>query len=710
MRKNYFKNFLILTIFLFLASFVYGCSGGGSSITSQSGLIDDSRPKVPISLNLFAAPGTAAIPTTAVGSVEITVYRGTIYDPAREVFNITYAEFSARQASIGVFAGDTYSIVLNAKAKNDPLADTEFVYKASIDSLYVPLEPVSGESYVAPVAMSLNQTAQIKIYPARIAFEPLEKRTVKYGEAYSRIEVVVYDQFGRIFEGIKDSITLSIDPLDNTTITPSITGTATVAPVNGIAVFTNISLAASETSSSGNTRFAASIGASASVASSVVTRSEDILIFNQSNKPVIAGLEFEKQPLPLAGAGRVWDSFRVAIIDQYGNIVDTSETVTLSATAGSLSGTLAVRAQNGIASFTGVTAGAAASINLKASITGFNTFSEGVRIIAGAVSKTRLFVTNYSGIYYYDLYYGDDSSGLVVRGMNAGSQKIDAVKKVKSSFDKEKLYILTDNNKFRVLSDLESGTPGASEFDLGAFNTEKLSDFAPSVDNLSVYLISSKGVYKWHIVNEPNFVIANTNNTDYTNTAGATEIKNNKLYLNGSVVIAPFDFSEYPPKASTPILFNAGPSLIALSGDKKYAAVSEVRGSNVYLIDTATEKFERVPLGQPEPSGTAYLKFSNYGNALKLYLAKYSDAMIYSYNLSSGAGSVIVADSSSTIKPVAIDTDKTGRLLFTLNGSGSAFVRIFDTKNDVFVDDIMLNDSIGQNISYINTVNSMVVY
>jgi hypothetical protein len=709
MRKNHFKNFLILTLLMFLASFVYGCSGGGGgSITSQSGLIDD-RPKVPISLNLFAAPGAAAIPSTAVGSVEITVYRGTIYDPAREVFNITYAEFSARQASIGVFAGDTYSIVLNAKAKNDPLADTEFVYKATIDSLYVPLESSTGGGYVAPVAMSLNQTAQIKIYPARIAFEPLEKRTVKYGEAFSRIDVVVYDQFGRIFEGIKDSITLSVDPFDNTTITPAINGTATVTPVNGVASFTSISLAVAA-ASSGNTRFAASIGASASVASSVVTRSEDILIYNQSNKPVIAGLEFEKQPLPLAGAGRAWDAFRVAIVDQYGNIVDTNETVTLSASAGSLSGTLAVRAQNGIASFTGVTAGAAASINLKASITGFNTFSEGVRIIAGAVSKTRLFVTNYSGIYYYDLYYGDDSTGLVVRGMNAGEQKIDAIKKVKSSFNKEKLYILTDNNKFRVLSALESGTPGASEFDLGAFNTEKLSDFAPSVDNLSVYLISSKGVYKWHIVNEPNFVIANTNNTEYTNTAGATEIKNNKLYLNGSVVVAPYDFSEYPPKASTPILFNAGPSLITLSGDKKYAAVSEILGSNVYLIDTATEKFERVPLGQPEPSGTAYLKFSSYGDVLKLYLAKYSDGNIYSYNVGSGAGSVIVADSSATIKPVAIDTDKTGRLLFTLNGSGSAFVRIFDTKNDVFVDDIMLNDGIGQNISYINTVNSMVVY
>jgi len=109
-------------------------------------------------------------------------------------------------------------------------------------------------------------------------------------------------------------------------------------------------------------------------------------------------------------------------------------------------------------------------------------------------------------------------------------------------------------------------------------------------------------------------------------------------------------------------------------------------------------------------TGGAYLKFSSYADSLKLYLAKFSDGNIYSYNVAGGAGSVIVADSYASMKPIAIDTDKTGRLVFTLNGSGSAFVRIFDAKNDSFVEDIMLNGGNGQNISYYEDVNAMVAY
>lgn len=709
MRKNFFKNSLILTLFLFLAAFVYGCSGGGSSITSQSGLIDDNRPKVPISLNLMTAPGAAAIPATAVGSVEIMVYRGVISDPNKVVFNITRVEFSARRAEIGVFAGDTYSIVLSAKAKNDPLSDTEFTYKATIDSLFVPLETSGSGGSVAPLAMNLNQTSQIKLYPSRIVFDPLAKRTVKYGEAFPSVRALIYDQFGRVFEGAKDNVVLAADPFDGTTITPSVSGVTTVAPVNGAAVFSNVSFS-SASLKSGVTRFTASIAASASSASSVVAKGEDILIYNQSNKPVISKLAFEKQPLPLVSVNQKWAGFTVAIVDQYGNVVDTDEIVTLSASAGSLAGTLAVKASNGVAVFNAVTSGAAASVNVKAAIPGFSAFSDNVKIITGAVSHSIVFVTNQTYLYGYDFYHGDDSSKLVVRAVLGASQYLGAIKKVKPSFDKQKLYILDDNNYFSVFTGLETSSPNANVFNLGAFNTEKLIDFAPTVDNLSVYLVSSKSVYKWHVVNEPNFVIANTQNVSFTGTASATEIKNNKLYLTGDIVIAPYDFSVYPPKPETQIPLYDKPSPIALSGDKKYAATAEIKGKNIYLINTETEKFERIPLGQPETAGNAALKFSNYAGTQKLYLAKFSDGNIYTYNVSGGAGSVIVADSSATIKPLALDTDRSERLVFTLNGSGSAFVRIFDAKNDTFVDDIMLNDGNGQNISYFEDVNSMVVY
>ncbi|HOT75067.1 MAG TPA: Ig-like domain-containing protein [Candidatus Wallbacteria bacterium] len=707
MRKNNFKNYLSIVLFLFAAIFFYGCSGGGGGSVSES--LIDSRPKIPVSLNLMAAPGAAAIPLTAVGSVEITVYRGSISDPNKVVFNITRVEFASRRAEIGVFAGDTYSIVLNAKAKNDPLADTEFVYKATVDSFFVPLETSSGGGYATPLAMNLNQTAQIKLYPARIGFEPLEKRTVKYGDVFGKITVAVYDQFGRIFEGAKDAMILSADPLDNTTVTPVVSGQVSVTPANGIAVFTNISLS-SESARTGVTRFAASIGASASSASSVVTKSEDILIYNQSNKPVISSMAFQKQPLPLAGVGRAWDSFTVALLDQYGNVVDTDETVTLSASAGALAGTLSVKAQNGVASFTGITAAQPASVNLKAAVPGFSAFSDNVKIISGAVSKTRVFVTNQTYMYCYDFYHGDDSSKLAVRAVLASTIYLGAIKTVKPSFNKEKLYILDDNNYFTVFTGLAAESPSSNVFNLGAFNTEKLIDFAPSIDNLSIYLVSSKSVYKWHIVNEPNFVIANTQNISFTNTASAAEIKNNKLYLTGDIVIAPYDFSVYPPRAENQIPLYDRPSGITLSGDKKYAATAEVRGKNIYLINAETEKFERIPLGQPEPTGGAYLKFSSYADSLKLYLAKFSDGNIYSYNVAGGAGSVIVADSYASMKPIAIDTDKTGRLVFTLNGSGSAFVRIFDAKTDSFVEDIMLNGGNGQNISYYEDVNAMVAY
>lgn len=710
MRKNLFSaRFFLFIVMVISAALFAGCSGGsGGSISSQPGLVDG-RPTVPISLNLMTAPDAAAIPTTAVGSVEITVYRGSISDPNRVLFNLTRVEFASRRAEIGVFAGDTYSIVLTAKAKNDPLSDTEFTYRATVDSLFVPLESSGAGGFVAPLAMSLTQTGQIKLYPARMAFEPLSKRTVKYGETFDKITVVIYDQFGRVFEGAKDAVALSADPLDNTAVTPEISGAASVTPAGGVAVFSGISLA-SATFKSGVTRFLASVKASASVASSVSARSEDILIYNQSNRPVISKLVFEKQPLPLASVNRQWQPFTVAILDQYDNVVDTDETVVLSAAAGSLSGTLSVRAVNGVASFSAVTAGSAASVNLKASIPGFSAFSDNVKIITGQVSRSRVFVTNQSNLYCYDFYHGDDSSKLAVRAVLGTTRYLGAIRKVKPSFDKQKIYVLDDNNYFSVFTGLENAVPNENVFNLGAFNTEKLIDFAPSVDNLSVYLISSKSVYKWHIVNEPNFVIANTQNVSFANTASAAEIKNNRLYLADDRRIVPYDFSVYPPRADNYIPIYDAPSPIALSGDKKYAATAEIKGKNIYLINAETEKFERISLGQPEAAGNAVLKFSNYANTLKLYLAKFSDGNIYTYNVSGGAGSVIVADSSATIKPLALDTDRSERLVFTLNGSGTAFVRVFDAKNDTFVDDIMLNDEAGRNISYFEDVNSMVVY
>ena len=315
MRKNNFKNLIFIAVFLLAPALICGCGGGGgegSSILSHTGLTDG-QIKVPVAINLSVAPGAAALPATAVGSVEISIYRGAAGDAGKVLFNITRVEFSARAAEIGVFAGDTYSIVLNAKAKSDPASDIEFVYRSSVDSLFVPIETggMSG-SYAAPLTMRLEQTAQIKLYPAKIAFAPLEKRTIKYGDTYKQISLTVYDQFGRIFEGAKDSVALSADPLDNTAITPLLQGNLTAVPVNGMVFFSDISIL-SDSLKSGVTRFAAAISASASSASSVTAKSEDILIYNQSNKPVISKLIFEKQPLPLVSAGQTWEPFTVRL-------------------------------------------------------------------------------------------------------------------------------------------------------------------------------------------------------------------------------------------------------------------------------------------------------------------------------------------------------------------------------------------------------------
>jgi len=265
-------------------------------------------------------------------------------------------------------------------------------------------------------------------------------------------------------------------------------------------------------------------------------------------------------------------------------------------------------------------------------------------------------------------------------------------------------------NEFRVYSGLASSSLYSNIFNLGAFNTEKLVDFAPSIDNLSIYLASSANVYKWHIVNEPNFVISNTKSVSFSEYGGATEIKDNKLYLNSLSTITPYDFSQYPPKSENPTPIYNIPSGITVSSDQKYAAVAETRGQNIFLIPTGTETFERIPLGHPELSGNAQLKFSGYGGDLKLYMVKYSDGNLYQYNVKNGAGSVIITDATSSIKPLSIDTAKAERLIFVLNGSGPAFVRIFDAKDDSFVNDITLYDHDGFNISYYENVSGMVAY
>jgi hypothetical protein len=154
------------------------------------------------------------------------------------------------------------------------------------------------------------------------------------------LTVRVLDQFGNLVTTDSSNVTVAIgtNPAGGT-----LSGTTTVAAVNGVVTFTNLSL---DKAAAGYTLQAAdgTLGAATSGTFSITAAAANHLAFGVPPSNATAG-----QPISPA--------VQVRVLDQFGNLVTTDSsnvTVTLAANpaGGTLSGTLTVAAVNGVATFT----------------------------------------------------------------------------------------------------------------------------------------------------------------------------------------------------------------------------------------------------------------------------------------------------------------------------------------------------------------------
>jgi plastocyanin len=164
------------------------------------------------------------------------------------------------------------------------------------------------------------------------------------------IVVDVEDQFGNIVTTDSSNVTLTLASGPG-----SLSGTVTVAAVNGVATFSNIIL-----DTAGNYTLTASDGSLTSATSSSFTVSA----------AAASKLAYGVQPSNGTAGAAISPSIKVDVEDQFGNIVTANSsnvTLVVASGPGSLSGTVTVAASSGVATFSNIILDTAGNYTLTAS-------------------------------------------------------------------------------------------------------------------------------------------------------------------------------------------------------------------------------------------------------------------------------------------------------------------------------------------------------
>lgn len=189
--------------------------------------------------------------------------------------------------------------------------------------------------------------------PVRIVITQGPNSTIA-GHTLTTITAQIEDVFGNIVTGDDDDITLQIHSGPTTS---SLTGTVTVAAVNGIVTFSGISITTAGT-------FTLSL-------TDGVRTSDPSKTFIISPDASTPSLVFTQEPTGTAHNTAILPTIAVSIEDQFGNIITSNTSVvTLSVASGNLnavlSGTRTAGAFHGTATFPGLSINLAGSYTLKA--------------------------------------------------------------------------------------------------------------------------------------------------------------------------------------------------------------------------------------------------------------------------------------------------------------------------------------------------------
>ena len=223
----------------------------------------------------------------------------------------------------------------------------------SLSSLTLGLHSItvvySGDSNFTGSTSSVLSESVDQTPPSMVVFDQQPTSATAGVTISPDITVDVEDPFGNIVASDSSDVTLSV-----ATGSGSLLGTVTVAAVNGVATFTGLSLDAA-----GSYTLSATDGTLAGATSNSFTTS-----------PAAASkIAFVQQPTNATAGNAISPSVTVGVEDQFGNIVTTDNSnVTLSVATGpsALLGTLAVAAQNGVATFNNLSLNTDGSYTLSA--------------------------------------------------------------------------------------------------------------------------------------------------------------------------------------------------------------------------------------------------------------------------------------------------------------------------------------------------------
>ena len=300
-------------------SYRLSASNGSLTSGSSSSITLNAAQAAKVVLQQVPATGTAG---NALSSVTVVV--------EDQFGNVVTTDSSTVTISVasgpgGFATGSTISMaVLNGVATFSNLILTtagSYTLSASDGSL-----TSSGPS----TAITLNAAQAAKVVLQQIP------ATGTAGSALSSVTVVVEDQFGNIVTTDSSTVTLSVASGPGGFATGS---TISVAAVNGVATFTNLTLA-----TVGTYTLSASdgglIGGTSNVSSGSTTNANGGSLTSGPSSPITlnaaTAAKVVFQQIPTTGAaGNALASVKALVEDQFGNIVTTdSSTVTISVASG----------------------------------------------------------------------------------------------------------------------------------------------------------------------------------------------------------------------------------------------------------------------------------------------------------------------------------------------------------------------------------------
>jgi hypothetical protein len=210
----------------------------------------------------------------------------------------------------------------------------------------------TGSPAASPAGVAVSYLA----YVPQLAFTAEPPAMGSAGSALSPVVVQLQDQNGNAITGSSAKVTISSSPA-------GVSGTLTVAAVNGVATFDDLVLNA--TGPYTLTAAASGLAGVTSSATTIVAGTANMLVFTSA---------------PSTGAaGTALTPVTVRVEDANGNLVNgSSASVTISSTPAGVGGTLTVNAVNGIATFNNLIFTASGSYTLSAASSGLTGATSGL--------------------------------------------------------------------------------------------------------------------------------------------------------------------------------------------------------------------------------------------------------------------------------------------------------------------------------------------